>query len=178
MMVAALSVLMLMTAQPASAQATCNPGIGAAYAAHQTAYNTVLAALAPQINTLKTQLGNVVDQATYVTLLTTSRTLAASVTNGRVVVTLPDGTVVLDTARTDDPTNALAVGNSFDHFQNKTVNENHNSRIAIHDAQEWPCGVGLETKLSTTTGQHESYVAARLGNHLDNLGTVRMSLRQ
>jgi hypothetical protein len=41
--------------------------------------------------------------------------------------------VVLDTARTDDPTNTMPVGNSFQHFQNKTVNENHNSRIAIFD---------------------------------------------
>jgi hypothetical protein len=30
----------------------------------------------------------------------------------------------------------------------KSVDENHQSRIAIFDSQEWPCGFGLETKVS------------------------------
>jgi hypothetical protein len=38
-----------------------------------------------------------------------------------------------------------------------------------------PCGIGLERKLSTTTGVTETYVAMRLGTHLDNLGTARLS---
>ena len=37
-------------------------------------------------------------------------------------------------------------------------------------------GVALETKLSSTVGQKDSYVALRLGNHLDSAGTVRMSV--
>jgi len=83
-----------------------------------------------------------------------------------------------DTGRPDDPTNVLAAGNSYQHFVAKTVNENHNSRIAILAAQEYPCGAGIESKLSTTTGQVESYLAVRLGNHLDSLGTARISTRQ
>jgi hypothetical protein len=116
----------------------------------------------------------------------------------------PDGTTVVDTAKTDAPacdtTAAACAGwngfpvpppagcacagqqNSYGHLLKKSVNENHQSRIAIFDAQEWPCGVGLETKFSSTTNQDESYVALRLatpilGGHLDNTGTVRGSLR-
>jgi hypothetical protein len=61
------------------------------------------------------------------------------------------------------------------HFTNKTVNENHNSRIAIVSAQLYPCGVGIESKLSTSTGTTESYVALRLGKHLNSAGTARLS---
>ena len=172
---AALSMMTLVAARPASAQ-SCNPGIAAGYALHQTTYTNLISKLAPQVNTLKNQLQAVIDQPTYVTLLTTSRTLANSVATGRVLVTLPDGTVVLDTSKTDDPGNTMASGNSFQHFQSKTVNENHNSRVAIFDAQEWPCGVGLETKLSTTTGQHEIYLAIRLGAQFDAIGTARLSV--
>jgi len=172
---AALSMMTLAAARPASAQ-SCNPGIAAGYALHQTTYTNLISKLAPQVNTLKNQLQAVIDQPTYLTLLTTSRTLANSVATGRVLVTLPDGTVVLDTSKTDDPGNTMASGNSFQHFQNKTVNENHNSRVAIFDAQEWPCGVGLETKLSTTTGQHEIYLAIRLGAQFDAIGTARLSV--
>jgi hypothetical protein len=52
---------------------------------------------------LPQQLRAVVDQATYQVLLTSARTIAAAITNGRIVITVPDGTVVLDTARQDDP---------------------------------------------------------------------------
>jgi hypothetical protein len=68
--------------------------------------------------------------------------------------------------------------NSFQHFKNKMVNENHNTRIAIHDAREWPCGVGLESKFSTSDSRTENYVAARLGDLLDSEGTARMSTKQ
>jgi hypothetical protein len=173
---AALSMMTFVAARPASAQPACNPGIAAGYALHQTTYANLISKIAPQVNTLKSQLQAVIDQPTYLTLLTTSRTLANSLATGRVLVTLPDGTVVLDTSKTDDPGNTMASGNSFQHFQNKTVNENHNSRVAIFDAQEWPCGVGLETKLSTTTGQHEIYLAVRLGAQFDAIGTARLSV--
>jgi len=43
-------------------------------------------------------------------------------------------------------------------------------------AQMFPCGVGIESKLSTTTGNVESYVAVRMGTHLDSLGMARLSL--
>jgi len=88
---------------------------------------------------------------------------------------LPDGTVVVDTGKTDDPTNTLPQGNSYQHFLDKTVNENHNSRVAIMSAQQYPCGLGVESKLSSSTGFVESYVAIRLGAQLDSNGTARLS---
>ena len=157
---------------------SCNTGIGPAFAAHQATYTALVNALVPSLGTVSTQLVATVDQATYATLLTTAHNVANGIANGRVVVTVPDGTVVLDTARTDDPTNVLPTGNSFQHFQGKTVNENHNSRVAILDAQEWPCGFGLEAKFSTSTNQREIYVAVRLGTHLDSNGTARISTKE
>jgi hypothetical protein len=174
----ALSTMTLVSARPASAQAACNPGIGAGYVLHQTTYNTLIATLAPQLAVIGPQLAAVVDQTTYATLLTTARNTANAVATGRVVITLPDGTVVVDTSKTDDPGNTMTSGNSYQHFQNKTVNENHNSRVAILDAQEWPCGIGLETKLSSTTGHKEVYFAIRLGAQFDSIGTARISVTE
>jgi hypothetical protein len=68
--------------------------------------------------------------------------------------------------------------NSFRRFKNKMVNENHNTRIAIHDAQAWPSGVGLESKFSTSDNRPEDYVAARIGDLLDSEGTAGMSNKQ
>jgi hypothetical protein len=164
-----------LTGATAEAQ-TCQPGLSAAFVAHQAAYTQLLTAIAPQLGNLNTELAAVSNQATYQTLLNRANTLAGGLTSGRVVVTLPDGTVVLDTARDDntaDPKN-----NSFQHFQDKTINENHNSRVAIFTAQEYPCGVALETKFSSSTGQREVYLAVRLGGHLDSNGTARISVKQ
>jgi len=177
---AALSTVAFLTTGTARAQTACNPGLAAAFAAHQQAYTTLGAALLPQVGNFNTKLRATVDQTTYQSLLTDARTLAGSIANGRVLVTVPDGTVVLDTAKPDDPTDATPndLANSYQHFKNKKVNENHNSRVAILDAQEWPCGVGLESKFSTSDNQREIYVAVRLGSHLDSNGTARLSTRQ
>jgi len=174
-----LSAVLTLAGGTAHAQTppACLPGINAAYQVHAAQYALVQNALSPKTNILRTQLGQVVDQATYVTLLTTSRNLANSIPNGRLVVTVPDGTVVLDTSKPDDPATTLPEGNSYQHFQSKTVNENHNSRVAIFSAQQWPCGFAIESKLSTSTGVREHYVAVRLGNHLDSIGTARLSTR-
>ena len=137
--------------------------------------------LQPESSILKTKLDAVSDQATYQSLLTFTRNFVNSVpptvpaTTARLVITLPDGTVVVDTGKKDDPANALPQGNSFNHFKSKTVNENHNSRIAILDSQLHVCGAGVESKFSTTDNKRESYVAIRLGNYLDNSGTARFS---
>ena len=169
-----LATALLFAAVSVQAQ-TCNPGIGAAFGAHADTYTQLFTALAPSVANLQAGLAGVTNQATYATYLAAARAVAGGVPNGRLVVTVPDGTVLLDTGRPDDPGDTMASGNSFAHFGSKTVNENHNSRIAIFDAQEWPCGVGLERKLSTTTGVTETYVAIRLGTHLDSLGTARLS---
>ena len=87
------------------------------------------------------------------------------VTDGRVLITLPDGTVVYDTF-TDC---------TYADFLAKTCGENHNSRVAIINSQIDTCGVGYEQKKSTTTGDIEKYVAIRLGEYLNNHGSIRLS---
>ena len=173
----ALAVALILTTGNSAYAQTCQPGISTAIAGpHSAQYIALATALGPAVPTLTTQLAAVVDQATYQTLLTTANALAGTVATGRVLITLPDGTVVLDTNRADntaDPTS-----NSYQHFLDKTINENHNSRIAILAAQEYPCGVGIESKLSSSTGQNEAYIAIRAGTHLDSVGTLRMSSRQ
>ncbi|MEO8659198.1 MAG: hypothetical protein ABI693_12055 [Bryobacteraceae bacterium] len=159
-------------------QPACLPGIGTALQGpHAAAYTLVRNTLTPTLSQLANRLTGAVDQTTYQTLLTLSHTIANSIPNGRLLLSLPDGTVVVDTGKPDDPTNGLPQGNSYQHYQDKTVNENHNSRVAIISAQQYPCGLGVESKLSSTTGFVESYVAQRLGTHLDSIGTVRLSTR-
>lgn len=92
--------------------------------------------------------------------------IAGRVTDGRLVVTIPDGTVVYETGQT----------NSWANYQAKDINENHNTRVAVHDAQGTVCGVGYEKKLSSTTNQVEQYVAIRLGEYLCSEGTARLSV--
>jgi hypothetical protein len=170
-----ISVALWLTSGVARAQ-DCQPGFDQAAQPHIVAYLQLVEALFPQLDNLTVGLSQVVDQDSYAALLAFNRALIATLPGSRMLVALPDGTVVLDTARTDDPDNTLPVGNSFQHFQQKTVNENHNSRVAVFAAQLYPCGFALESKLSTTTGLTESYFAFRLGNHLDSIGTARMSI--
>jgi hypothetical protein len=99
-----------------------------------------------------------------------------AIATGRVVITAPDGTVILDTSRADNTVDPKS--NSYQHFLDKTINENHNSRVSFAVAQQYQCGIGFETKLSTTDNKVENYFAIRLGNHLDSLGTVRISTKQ
>jgi hypothetical protein len=166
-------------ANVAFGQQQCLPGIGAALQGPQQAtYTLLLNTLSPRVAGLRLALDAVSNQATYEVLLGLARNAAAAIPNGRLLVTLPDGTVVVDTSRPDDATNMLPVGNSYQHFIDKTVNENHNSRVAIFSAQQYPCGLGAESKLSTSTGQVETYIALRLGAHLDSSGTARLSVKQ
>jgi len=174
---AGLSAAAFLTGTVAQAQ-DCQPGYTEAYQLHRQVYSKLKNKLTPEVNSLDAELKAVVDQASYEVLLAHSHTIAGLIPNGRLLVTIPDGTVVLDTSKPDDPNNQLPQGNSYDHFKNKTVNENHNSRVAIFSAQLFPCGLGLETKFSTTDNQDESYYAIRLGVHLDSDGTARISTKQ
>jgi len=144
--------------------ASCAPLVASKVAA--VPYKALDTALKPRLVPFKTKLDAVKDQATYATLLAEAKATAAAITNGRIVVTLADGTVAVDTSKTN---------NSYANFKAKKINENHNSRIAILDSQLFECGIGVETKRSTTDGVVETYVARRLGNYLDNPGTVRIS---
>lgn len=149
-----------------NAMAACAPQVLTKLAA--APYDTLNAVLTPtKVTSFKNKLNAVKDQSTYATLLTEANATAAVIANGRIVVTLPDGTVVVDTSK--------GAKNTFANYEAKVINENHNSRVAILDAQIWDCGVGLETKNSSSTGVVEVYLAKRLGAYLNSAGTVRLS---
>jgi hypothetical protein len=143
--------------------------------------------LCPQVDTIRHLLDTVTNCATYDLLWEFCNGFAGSIPNGRLVVTLPDGTVVVDTFQdycdcaTPDCTNlcpnaATANGcNGYNFFLAKFVNENQNTRVANMDAQMFPCGVGCETRFSTTVGAVQAFVAIRLGPYLHNSGTARLS---
>ena len=173
---AVLFAALLLGGRSAYAQA-CQPGISAAWTAHGASYLELYMAVGPDAASLMNELAAVADQPTYQVLLTHARVVATHPTlvAGRVVIALPDGTVVLDTSRADNTANPNS--NSYQHFLDKTINENHNSRMAFFLAQEYPCGAAIETKTSSTTGVVENYFALRLGNHFDSVGTVRISQR-
>lgn len=146
--------------------AACAPQVQTKLAA--APYDTLNAILTPaKVTSFRNKLSAVKDQPTYATLLTEANATAATLANGRVVVTLPDGTVVVDTSK--------GATNTFANFEAKAINENHNTRVAILDAQIYDCGVGLETKTSSSTGAVEVYLAKRLGAYLNSAGTVRLS---
>jgi len=116
----------------------------------------------------------------YNALLQVVRTFLTVALGYRLVLALPDGTVIIDSARPDDIAGATAsvVANSFVNFTNGTINANHNTRVAVLNAQLQCQGYGYEKKYSTTTLQHEVYVAARLGIQFNNEGTLRLSFPQ
>ncbi|MBA2304179.1 MAG: hypothetical protein H0W08_16320 [Acidobacteria bacterium] len=168
---------MVALASPTIANAQeCQPGIDAAWSVQRATYDQLWLGLVPNLDQLRGLLDAVSNQTSYAALLTAARSIATSVPNGRLVLTLPDGTVVVDTSHADGETPANA--NSYAHFQAKSINENHNTRVAIMAAQAYPCGLAIETKPSTSTGNVESYLAARLGPHLNSSGTARLSIVQ
>jgi hypothetical protein len=154
--------------------AALGPGIFEALTGpNGNAYDTLLKRLWPNVAMLTARAGNTNSQPTYQNLLSLANSIATAA-GGRLVVTVPDGAVLVDTSRNDGP--GAPNNNLYQNFLNKTINENHNSRTAIFSAQLFPCGIGVETKKSTTTGQDEHYVAVRLGTHLHNEGTARLSV--
>lgn len=149
-----------------NAMAACAPQVTTKLAA--APYDTLNAILTPaKVTSFRNKLNNVTNQGTYAILLAEANATATLIANGRIVVTLPDGTVVVDTSK--------GANNTYANFIDKAINENHNTRVAILDAQIYDCGVGLETKTSSSTGVQEVYLAKRLGAYLDSVGTVRLS---
>jgi len=168
-----LFCLMFWATLPTTADAQqCQPGIDAAWEAHRPTYDLLWTTLIPNVTTLTTQLLNTFDPSTYAALLASARSIAAAIPNGRLVLMLPDGTVVLDTSRPDGETPSNA--NSYAHFLAKSINENQNTRVAPMSAQMFPCGVAIETN-ADTTGFVESHFAVRLGAHLTSIGAARLS---
>lgn len=137
----------------------------------QAPYATLNAILTPaRVTSIKNKLDAVNNPTTYNILRAEAVATSNLIADGRVVITLPDGTVVVDTSK--------GSANTYANFQAKTINENHNTRVAILDAQIYDCGLGLETKTSTSTGDVEVYLAKRLGAYLNSAGTVRLSNKQ
>lgn len=97
----------------------------------------------------------------------------------RLLITSADGTVVLDTGkdkRKEDGT--VENKNTLANATGKKINENHMSRFAIQQARNSEEGIGRERKLSTSTGQYETYRAQRLGpSRQDAMGIVRFSVK-
>jgi hypothetical protein len=120
--------------------------------------------------------------------------LASILPTGRVVVTDSDGLVVVDTGKpngTGCDGVFLADGGTCEPNENdypsynaggapatfsETINVNHNSRVAILDAQTFVCGLGVETKYSNSVHVDQNYVAIRLGPYLNSTGTARISV--
>lgn len=91
--------------------------------------------------------------------------------NYRILITVQDGTVIYDSSKQN---------NSFSSFDNKSINENHNSRVSILSAL-FSCekfGIGFDEKISTSTGNRERYVAIRIGDRIiDSSGCFRLSIK-
>ena len=96
-------------------------------------------------------------------------------TTARILVCLPDGTVFYDSSRNVSGTVSTKT-NTWINADNKTINENHNTRAAIINAQLVEDGVSFESKFSTSTDNYEDYVAVRIGAQGANAGTVRYSV--
>ena len=169
LLLATLAIAGVPAAAGAQTAVSCAPLVTAKVV--QAPYAALSAQLtAARLASFKTRLDAVTNQATYAQLYAAATTVAATVANGRIVITLTDGTVVVDTGK--------GAANTFADFAAKSINENHNSRLSILDAQLFECGIGLETKRSTTTGVIDDAVAKRLGSYLASSGTVRLSKPQ
>ena len=147
--------------------------VGAETAAHLITlapYNTLFAFLNPNISTITALVKGVKNQRTYAQLVRFARALEHQLPGSQLSIAQSDGTPIFDGSKIDDPGDALPKGNSFAHFQAKTINENLNTRISFLDAQDHVDGLGAETKSKL------AFVAIRLGKHLQSSGTARLSI--
>jgi hypothetical protein len=117
--------------------------------------------------------------ASYEAAATVVRSLVAPLSAatgkiGRILVTLPDGTVCFDSSR-DGNTDTTKL-NTFTNADKKTINENHNTRCSIMSAQCLQAGIAFERKYSTSTKRLEDYVSLRVGVQGVSEGTVRYSV--
>ena len=86
----------------------------------------------------------------------------------RILCTMPDGQVWCDTSK--------GTKNTYENFKSKTINENHNTRIAIFEALQ--NSTGKEIKFSTSTGFKEEYYASSIvDSPFIPLGILRLSVR-
>ena len=137
-------------------------------------------------NNFNKLLSDSLNVATYSSAVTVFRALtvqlaASTVKKARILVCLSDGTVYFDSNRKDG-VQTLANGlndttsNVFANASNKTINENHNTRACVINAQLVQNGVSYESKYSTSSNNFEDYVAMRIGPQGASAGTVRYSI--
>lgn len=116
---------------------------------------------------LHKRVADIQSEKSYTDLVWMCERIAKKI-QGRVLITLPDGHVVVDTAKGD--------GNTYENYLEDVISENHNTRVAVFQAQCDKNGVGYERKYSSTMKHKETYVAVRLGQFRNNAGTVRLSV--
>jgi len=124
-------------------------------------------------NNFNNLMCDILYSTTYDSAISVFRSLVSSLATNtgkiaRIVVCLPDGTVYFDSSKTN---------NTFANASGKNINENHNTRASIINAQLLQNGFSFENKFSTTDNKLEDYVAMRVGPHGANLGTIRYSVR-
>ena len=157
---------------------------------YDTLYNAILN------NNLETALSNMI-QTNYPTAydallaqLLTIFGITLGSASPRLVVVQSDGSVIYDTSKSAASPNANTYANwvtdqSGQYYGNGAspvvaanpgIDPNHNTRMAIMTAQMFPCGVGYETKYSSTVGTPQAYVAVRAGVFTNDSGTFRLSV--
>jgi len=145
---------------------------------HNDTYRNLYNVLKANVKDIQHLLVHTTDQATYEVLYNECVLVANKVIGGRVLVCLPDGTVAVDTRMPTDFSNTNpGYANSYQHFVNKNVNENQNSRISIRDAQTYPAGVGVGIYPGNSGMGPEPFTAIRLGDYLKSKGTARISIQ-
>jgi hypothetical protein len=144
-----------------------------------TEYRNLFNTLSEKILTYRFDLllAAVHNEASYNRLLRAVREAQKvnGVTRYRFLITHPNGNVVIDTNQHDhQPHNPRS--NSYQHYINGTIDENHNTRPEIMRAQAEQGGVGYNetTELDTITTPRKK-VAIRLGRYLNAQGTIRIN---
>lgn len=122
-------------------------------------FNPLYRTLAVNQSTLTSLIANVNSSSNYNLLLSLANSIASSRANGRVIITIPNGTVMIDTAQ--------GASNTFTNFLTNMVNPNNlNTSIPIANALTYPCGIGLQTAFDTTSSTFDVAVSLRLGSFL------------
>lgn len=133
------------------------------YSLYKEAYNFILN------NRIDQMVNNVNNPSTYdaIYILILQHFNLPQANGLRIVITTPDGKVMIDTNQ--------GTMNTFDNYIFGKIGENHNTRVAIMQAQMEVKGTGFETKLSATNFTRQKYVALRLGPWRNSAGTFRIS---
>jgi hypothetical protein len=105
------------------------------------------------------------------TALNNQQTAIFTTTNQfRILVSASDGTVAYDGSKSD-------TSNTFSNFNNKSINDNHNTRPEIMVATLNSSGTGLAARYSSSVSRNLLYNACRLGSSVnENVGTYRCSI--